>query len=134
MLRKLAFPADPVRWVSKCSGNSRGWYDSSITMPPDRRTEFLLRRAAIYPLSVGPAIVISMRWGAGVAGLSSNRALRRQADIVELVRRSAAVLILWVFYGLPQLTGARLTVFWAAVFAWRVGHAFQPRYFRGIQR
>jgi polar amino acid transport system permease protein len=42
------------------------------------------------------------------------------------------VLILWVYYGLPQLTGLNLTVFWAGVIALALSDsAFQAEIFRG---
>jgi len=42
------------------------------------------------------------------------------------------VLILWVYYGLPQLTGLTLNVFWAGVFALALSDsAFQAEIFRG---
>lgn len=67
-------------------------------------------------------------------GLSSKphyRAINR--TYVEVVRAvPILVLILWVYYGLPQLTGLTLNVFWAGVFALALSDsAFQAEIFRG---
>ncbi|MFN3146296.1 MAG: ABC transporter permease subunit [Paracoccaceae bacterium] len=52
---------------------------------------------------------------------------------MELVRSvPLLVLILWVYYGLPQLTGLSLSVFWAGVIALALSDsAFQAEIFRG---
>jgi len=60
--------------------------------------------------------------------------LRRASRVyVELVRSvPLLVLILWVYYGLPQLTGLTLSVFWAGVIALALSDsAFQAEIFRG---
>ena len=52
-------------------------------------------------------------------GLSSNRVLKGFNRVyVELVRAvPILVMILWVYYGLPQLLDVSITVFWAGVIA-----------------
>ena len=82
------------------------------------------------------AILISVIVGLLIAlpGLSSKphyRAINR--TYVEVVRAvPILVLILWVYYGLPQLTGLTLNVFWAGVFALALSDsAFQAEIFRG---
>jgi glutamine transport system permease protein len=82
------------------------------------------------------AILISVIVGLLIAlpGLSSKphyRAINRM--YVEVVRAvPILVLILWVYYGLPQLTGLTLNVFWAGVFALALSDsAFQAEIFRG---
>ena len=82
------------------------------------------------------AIVISIVLGLAVAlpGLSKNPSLRRFNRIyVELVRAvPILVLILWVYYGLPQLTGLTISVFWAGVIALALSDsAFEAEIFRG---
>jgi polar amino acid transport system permease protein len=82
------------------------------------------------------AILISVIFGLLIAlpGLSLKphyRAINR--TYVEVVRAvPILVLILWVYYGLPQLTGLTLNVFWAGVFALALSDsAFQAEIFRG---
>ena len=82
------------------------------------------------------AILISVIVGLLIAlpGLSSKphyRAINR--TYVEVVRAvPILVLILWVYYGLPQLIGLTLNVFWAGVFALALSDsAFQAEIFRG---
>ena len=82
------------------------------------------------------AIVISIVLGLAVAlpGLSKNPSLRRFNRVyVELVRAvPILVLILWVYYGLPQLTGLTISVFWAGVIALALSDsAFEAEIFRG---
>ena len=70
-------------------------------------------------------------------GLSENRYLRGFNRVyVELVRAvPILVLILWVYYGLPQLAGITIGVFWAGVIALALSDsAFEAEIFRaGIQ-
>lgn len=85
------------------------------------------------------AIVISVVVGLLVAlpGLSNNRILRSFNRIyVEVVRAvPILVMILWVYYGLPQLAGIAISVFWAGVIALALSDsAFEAEIFRaGIQ-
>jgi len=126
----------PVLLLSGCSGNW-GWYVVNPTMPAGQTNLKFLLSGLQYTLYLSAtAIVISMTVGLLVAlpGLSSNRALRTASrTYVELVRAvPLLVLILWVFYGLPQLTGFTLTVFWAGVLALALSDsAFQAEIFRG---
>jgi polar amino acid transport system permease protein len=126
----------PVLLLSGCSGNW-GWYVVNPTMPAGQTNLNFLLSGLQYTLYLSAtAIVISMTVGLLVAlpGLSSNRALRTASrTYVELVRAvPLLVLILWVFYGLPQLTGFTLTVFWAGVLALALSDsAFQAEIFRG---
>lgn len=126
----------PVLLLSGCSGNW-GWYVVNPTMPSGQTNlKFLLSGLQYTIYLSATAIVISMTVGLLVAlpGLSSNRALRTASrTYVELVRAvPLLVLILWVYYGLPQLTGFTLTVFWAGVLALALSDsAFQAEIFRG---
>ena len=85
------------------------------------------------------AILISVVVGLLVAlpGLSDKRGWRIfNRTYVEVVRAvPILVLILWVYYGLPTLTGLTLNVFWAGVLALALSDsAFQAEIFRaGIQ-
>ena len=85
------------------------------------------------------AIAISVVVGLLVAlpGLSGNIWARRASrTYVEVVRAvPILVLILWVYYGLPQVTGWTIGVFWAGVIALALSDsAFQAEIFRaGIQ-
>ena len=85
------------------------------------------------------AILIAVVVGLLIArqGLSSKRRYRAiNRTYVEVVRAvPILVLILWVYYGLPQLTGLTLNVFWAGVLALALSDsAFQAEIFRaGIQ-
>ncbi len=82
------------------------------------------------------AISISIVVGLLVAlpGLSKKKGWRRFNRVyVEVVRAvPILVLILWVYYGLPTLTGITLSVFWAGVLALALSDsAFQAEIFRG---
>ena len=85
------------------------------------------------------AISISVVAGLLVAlpGLSQRKGWRAfNRAYVEVVRAvPVLVLILWVYYGLPTLTGITLSVFWAGVLALALSDsAFQAEIFRaGIQ-
>jgi polar amino acid transport system permease protein len=85
------------------------------------------------------AILISVVIGLLIAlpGLSSKRRYRGiNRTYVELVRAvPILVLILWVYYGLPQLAGISISVFWAGVLALALSDsAFEAEIFRaGIQ-
>jgi polar amino acid transport system permease protein len=126
----------PVLVLSGCSGNW-GWYVVNPATPAGQTNLKFLIGGLQYTIYLSAtAIVISMTVGLLVAlpGLSSNRALRTASrTYVELVRAvPLLVLILWVYYGLPQLTGFTLTVFWAGVLALALSDsAFQAEIFRG---
>jgi polar amino acid transport system permease protein len=122
-----------------CSGNW-GWY------VVDPRTanglvnlKFMATGAYNTILMSLTAILISVVVGLLIAlpGLSSKRRYRAiNRTYVEVVRAvPILVLILWVYYGLPQLTGLTLNVFWAGVLALALSDsAFQAEIFRaGIQ-
>ena len=85
------------------------------------------------------AIIISVFVGLLIAlpGLSDKRGWRAiNRTYVEVVRSvPILVLLLWVYYGLPQLSGLTLNVFWAGVLALALSDsAFQAEIFRaGIQ-
>jgi glutamine transport system permease protein len=135
-MRRIACLLLPVLLLGGCSGNW-GWYVVDPTTPAGWNNLRFLLSGLGYTLQLSAtAIVISMTIGLLVAlpGLSSRKGLRiASRTYVELVRAvPLLVLILWVYYGLPQLTGLTLTVFWAGVIALALSDsAFQAEIFRG---
>jgi glutamine transport system permease protein len=135
-MRRIALLMLPVLLLGGCSGNW-GWYVVDPTTPAGWNNLRFLLSGLGYTLQLSAtAIVISMTIGLLVAlpGLSSRKGLRiASRTYVELVRAvPLLVLILWVYYGLPQLTGLTLTVFWAGVIALALSDsAFQAEIFRG---
>lgn len=125
--------------LSGCAGNW-GWYVVDPTVPSGWNNLKFLMSGLYYTLLLSiTAIVISIVIGLAVAlpGLSANANLRRFNRVyVEVVRAvPILVLILWVYYGLPQITGLTITVFWAGVIALALSDsAFEAEIFRaGIQ-
>ncbi len=125
--------------LTGCSTNW-GWYVVNPATPAGyRNVMFLLSGLQYTILLSATAIVISIAVGLLIAlpGLSANRWLRTASrSYVEVVRAvPILVLILWVYYGLPQITGISIGVFWAGVIALALSDsAFQAEIFRaGIQ-
>ena len=136
--RRTLFLA-PLLFLGGCSANW-GWYVvNPATTSGWNNLKFLLSGLYYTVLLSFTAILISITIGLLVAlpGLSANPALRAFNRIyVEIVRAvPILVLILWVYYGLPQLTDISITVFWAGVIALALSDsAFQAEIFRaGIQ-
>lgn len=135
---KLLLPA-LVLILSACSANW-GWY---VVNPSTKsgwtNLSFLLSGLKYTVLLSLTAILISVSLGLLVAlpGLSRKGWMRRTSrTYVELVRAvPILVMILWVYYGLPQLTGLTISVFWAGVLALALSDsAFEAEIFRaGIQ-
>ncbi len=122
-----------------CSANW-GWYVvSPATDTGMSNLKFLLSGLYYTVLLSLTAILISVFVGLLVAlpGLSKSRSFRGfNRFYVEVVRAvPILVLILWVYYGLPQLAGISISVFWAGVIALALSDsAFQAEIFRaGIQ-
>ncbi|WP_282608917.1 amino acid ABC transporter permease [Pelagibius sp. Alg239-R121] len=125
--------------VSGCS-DKWGWYVVNPTTTSGAVNLNFLISGLYYTILLSvTAIVISVVVGLLVAlpGLSSKRPLRMfSRTYVEVVRAvPILVLILWVYYGLPQLSGLTITVFWAGVIALALSDsAFEAEIFRaGIQ-
>jgi glutamine transport system permease protein len=125
--------------LSGCS-DKWGWYVVDPTTKSGLlNLKFLISGLYYTVLLSLTAIVISVVVGLLVAlpGLSDNKYLRGlNRTYVELVRAiPILVLILWVYYGLPQLSGIAIPVFWAGVLALALSDsAFQAEIFRaGIQ-
>ncbi|MCL6282626.1 amino acid ABC transporter permease [Ruegeria sp. 2012CJ41-6] len=117
-----------------------GWYVVNPTTKTGMTNLRFLLSGLYYTVSLSLiAILISVFVGLLVAlpGLSQKPYLRRINRVyVELVRAiPILVLILWVYYGLPQVTGLSIGVFWAGVIALALSDsAFQAEIFRaGIQ-
>ncbi len=125
--------------LSGCSGNW-GWYVvDPTTTNGATNLRFMASGAYNTILMSVTAISISVIVGLLIAlpGLSQKRGWRAiNRTYVEIVRSvPILVLLLWVYYGLPQLSGITLNVFWAGVLALALSDsAFQAEIFRaGIQ-
>ena len=122
-----------------CSQNW-GWYVvNPATAAGQRNLKFLID-GLYYTIALSlTAISISIIVGLLIAlpGLSSRRGPRSINRVyVEMIRAiPILVLILWVYYGLPQVAGISISVFWAGVMALAISDsAFQAEIFRaGIQ-
>lgn len=85
------------------------------------------------------ALIISIAVGLLIAipGIATNRPLRMtNVFYVEIVRSIPLLpLILWIYYGLPEIAGVQLDYFWAGVIALALSDsAFEAEIFRaGIQ-
>jgi polar amino acid transport system permease protein len=138
-MKRFLLIAPLVFLLAGCSDNW-GWYvvDPSTTNGFNN-LKFMLT-GAYYTIALSvTAILISIIVGLLVAlpGLSKHKGWRAfNRTYVEVVRAvPILVLILWVYYGLPTLTGITLSVFWAGVLALALSDsAFQAEIFRaGIQ-
>jgi len=125
--------------LSGCSGNW-GWYVVDPSTKNGLSNLGFLLDGLYYTVLISLcAILISVLLGLLIAlpGLSSKRRFRGiNRTYVELVRAvPILVLILWVYYGLPQLAGISISVFWAGVLALALSDsAFEAEIFRaGIQ-
>jgi polar amino acid transport system permease protein len=138
-MKRLSIPLVLILLLSGCSG-TWGWYVVDPTTPGGwNNLKFMLTGAYYTILLSVTAISISIVLGLLVAlpGLSEKRGWRAfNRTYVEVVRAvPVLVLILWVYYGLPTLSGLTLSVFWAGVLALALSDsAFQAEIFRaGIQ-
>lgn len=125
--------------LSGCSGDW-GWYVVDPSTESGRSNLMFLLGGVYYTILLSfTAIMISVAVGLLIAlpGLSQNKVLRNINRLyVELVRAvPILVLILWVYYGLPQVSGLTINVFWAGVIALALSDsAFEAEIFRaGIQ-
>ena len=126
-------------FLGGCSG-TWGWYVVNPSTPAGQRNLLFLLDGLYYTIALSvTAILISIILGLLVAlpGLASQRPARVINRVyVELVRAvPILVLILWVYYGLPQVADISISVFWAGVLALAISDsAFQAEIFRaGIQ-
>jgi len=128
-----------VLMLTGCSGEW-GWYVvNPMTESGATNLKFLLSGLYYTILLSVTAIAISIVVGLVIAlpGLARNPYMRSINRVyVELVRAvPILVLILWVYYGMPQLAGLSISVFWAGVIALALSDsAFEAEIFRaGIQ-
>ena len=129
-----------VSLLSGCSSGTWGWYVVDPSTPAGQRNLWFLIDGLYYTIALSvAAILISIFLGLIVAlpGLARQRPPRMFNRVyVELVRAvPILVLILWVYYGLPQVADISISVFWAGVLALAISDsAFQAEIFRaGIQ-
>lgn len=125
--------------LAGCSSNW-GWYVVNPATPQGWINLKFMLSGLVYTVQLSAtAIAFSIVVGLLVAlpGLSPNKWLRGLSrSYVEVVRSvPILVLILWVYYGLPPVTGITIGVFWAGVIALALSDsAFQAEIFRaGIQ-
>lgn len=138
-MKKLTILLFLMLFLSGCSDNW-GWY---VVSPYSKsgwiNLKFLMSGYYFTLLLSFTSIIISIAVGLLIAlpGLSKNPWLRNFNRVyVEIVRSvPILVLILWVYYGLPPMTGLEINVFWAGVIALALSDsAFQAEIFRaGIQ-
>ena len=138
-MRKLFIIVAVAIILSGCSSNW-GWYVVDPSIPKGMTNlEFLISGLYYTVLLSVTAISISIVAGLLIAlpGLSANHYLRGFNRVyVESIRAiPILVLILWVYYGLPQVAGFTLVAFWAGVIALALSDsAFEAEIFRaGIQ-
>ena len=138
-MKRFLILAPMVLLLAGCSANW-GWYMVDPTTTNGINNLKFMLTGAYYTIALSvTAILISIVVGLLVAlpGLSSKKGWRAFNRVyVEIVRAEPIlVLILWVYYGLPTLTGLTLSVFWAGVLALALSDsAFQAEIFRaGIQ-
>ena len=117
-----------------------GWYVVNPATASGKTNLMFLLSGLKWTLALSiTAITISIIIGLLIAlpGLSERRSLKAiNRTYVELVRAvPILVMILWVYYGLPQVAGISISVFWAGVVALALSDsAFEAEIFRaGIQ-
>ena len=135
----LAVSGAALLLLSGCTANW-GWYVvDPTTASGAANLRFLLSGLYYTVLLSVTAILISVALGLLIAlpGLGTNRLVRGFNRVyVEVVRAvPILVLILWVYYGMPQIADVAINVFWAGVIALALSDsAFQAEIFRaGIQ-
>lgn len=138
-MKKFALLALVATLLGGCSGDW-GWYVVNPATTSGYNNLWFLLSGLYYTILLSvTAILISVTVGLLVAlpGFSENRYLRGfNRTYVEIVRAvPILVLILWVYYGLPQMAGISISIFWAGVLALALSDsAFQAEIFRaGIQ-
>ncbi|MEM9146372.1 MAG: amino acid ABC transporter permease [Pseudomonadota bacterium] len=115
---------------------SSGWYVVDPTLPGGRSNLYFMISGFWYTIQLSAmALVIAMPAGLliGLCGLSTNRVLLAVYRVyIEVIRAIPLfVLILWVYYGLPDLD-IRIALFWSGVLALAIGEsAFMAEIFRG---
>lgn len=126
--------------LTGCSNDNLKWYVVSPFTPQGAiNLEFLIKGTWNTLAMSFVALLISIVVGLLIAipGIAKNKPLRASNYVyVEIVRSIPLLpLILWVYYGLPEIAGIQLDYFWAGVFALALSDsAFEAEIFRaGIQ-
>lgn len=129
-----------VLLVGGCGDANLKWYVVSPATEQGRVNLKFLIDGTWSTLSMSLlALLISVCTGLLIAipGIAANKPLRAtNVAYVEIVRSIPLLpLILWVYYGLPEIAGIQLDYFWAGVFALALSDsAFEAEIFRaGIQ-
>ncbi|WP_207626706.1 amino acid ABC transporter permease [Parendozoicomonas haliclonae] len=124
--------------LSGCSSDYQwGWYVVSPVTESGRINLQFLATGALYTLGISLlAFTLAMLAGLIIAlpGLSSHKPLRAFNRVYVETFRSIPVLvmILWIYYGLPIVSGIELSAFAAAVIALAICEsAFHAEIFRG---
>ena len=138
-MQKLLFIFFISIFFTSCSSNW-GWYVINPSLPGGYINVKFLLSGLWYTIILSiTAISISIVLGLIVAlpGISDNKTFKGfNRFYVEIVRSvPILVLILWVYYGLPQIMNISIGVFWAGVIALSLSDsAFMAEIFRaGIQ-
>lgn len=137
---RMAFLLSAAVCLSACADSNLKWYVVSPLTEKGRINLKFLASGTWNTLSMSLlALVISVFAGLLIAmpGIAKNRPLRSTNIVyVEIVRSIPLLpLILWVYYGLPEIAGIQFDYFWAGVFALALSDsAFEAEIFRaGIQ-
>jgi len=129
-----------VTFITGCSNSNLKWYVVSPFTEQGRiNLKFLITGTGDTLLMSLLALFISIVLGLLIAipGIARNRPVRATNIVyVELIRSIPLLpLILWIYYGLPDIAGIQLDYFWAGVIALALSDsAFEAEIFRaGIQ-
>ena len=138
-MKKLFMILSVAIILSGCSANW-GWYVVDPSIPKGMSNLEFLASGLYYTVLLSvTAISISIVAGLLIAlpGLSANYYWRgfNRVYVEGLRAIPILVLILWVYYGLPQVAGFTIVAFWAGVIALALSDsAFEAEIFRaGIQ-
>ena len=138
-IKKLFMILSVAIILSGCSANW-GWYVVDPSIPKGMSNLEFLASGLYYTVLLSvTAISISIVAGLLIAlpGLSANYYWRgfNRVYVEGLRAIPILVLILWVYYGLPQVAGFTIVAFWAGVIALALSDsAFEAEIFRaGIQ-
>ena len=141
---RFVFLFASVMTLGGCAGSGdSGTWDWYVISPSTTQgmtnIQFLLGglKDTIVLSLVSIALAMVLGFLIALPGIASNRTARAiNVTYVELVRAvPLLVLILWVYYGLPQVAGMSISIFLASVLALGISDsAFQAEIFRaGIQ-
>lgn len=118
-----------LKWYVISPFTDQGWVNLKFLMKGTWNTLAMSFLALLISIVVGLLIAIP--------GIAKNKPLRAtNYAYVEIVRSVPLLpLILWVYYGLPEIAGIQFDYFWAGVFALALSDsAFEAEIFRaGIQ-